>query len=500
MKKIIIIIFAMAVIYGLSLHPYIDGGGDDAGYIILARSIVSGQGYTNIEFPQPTPHALYPPFFPLMLSALMVFFGENVLILKLIPLFSSLACVYVLWLIFKEDANKNYFWAIGLFALSPLTLIFGTEVLTEAPCILASYLALFFLIQYDKQRSLMNRYLFFSLLMMLAAFYIRTAGIVVFGAGFLFLLYRRRIKITLFISSVYAVCILPWIIRNISVGSIYAKVILRSDVMQADAGSLGISGLIQRVSHNLIVYSGKLMAEIFFYPYFDDVTKLHKFFVIKIILSVILSLLIFYGCLCRLKKGLRVIDFYFGLLIVMLILYPFSSTRHIWSIFPLLLLFFFEGIERALKTRGRVLICILVGIFLSASLYADIKHIHKVQINPYSAEEQDYLAAVEWVKENSPSESIIMCRKPRIAFFYSNRRAMFYPSTLDTKKTLKTVKDDGVDYVIFDTLGIKDAAFGMWKADKFLKPLLRDYPEHFSLIHSIDDSGTAVYKVKKDQL
>ena len=47
-------------------------GGDNAGYLSLAHSLASGEGYTELWDPALPAHTKYPPMFPLILSTLMI--------------------------------------------------------------------------------------------------------------------------------------------------------------------------------------------------------------------------------------------------------------------------------------------------------------------------------------------------------------------------------------------------------------------------------------------
>ncbi len=67
-KKEIIILAVIGLVYLLALNSNLSAGGDDTHYMILARAILSGQGYTDIQLPIPSAHSTYPPFFPLFLS------------------------------------------------------------------------------------------------------------------------------------------------------------------------------------------------------------------------------------------------------------------------------------------------------------------------------------------------------------------------------------------------------------------------------------------------
>jgi len=55
-----------------SFNPSPHTGGDNAGYLSLAHSIVSGSGYLELWDPNTPVHTKYPPVYPLVLALAML--------------------------------------------------------------------------------------------------------------------------------------------------------------------------------------------------------------------------------------------------------------------------------------------------------------------------------------------------------------------------------------------------------------------------------------------
>jgi len=67
---------------------------DDAWYLVLAKSLATGQGYTLINSPTPSIVPIYPPAFPFLLSLLYRLspqFPENLWLLKSLSVVAMLA-------------------------------------------------------------------------------------------------------------------------------------------------------------------------------------------------------------------------------------------------------------------------------------------------------------------------------------------------------------------------------------------------------------------------
>ena len=69
-RAIIAVFFAvLAVFYALAwLSPAIGLYHDDAVYLVTAKAIAAGHGYTIESLPHPIPQTKYPPLFPAVLA------------------------------------------------------------------------------------------------------------------------------------------------------------------------------------------------------------------------------------------------------------------------------------------------------------------------------------------------------------------------------------------------------------------------------------------------
>jgi len=85
-KLLLIFLFVYVLLSVLTFDVHLFAGGDNVVYVILAESIVSGQGYRNIHMAGEPEHAKFPIGFPLILSLFMVVFGKNFIVFKLFVL------------------------------------------------------------------------------------------------------------------------------------------------------------------------------------------------------------------------------------------------------------------------------------------------------------------------------------------------------------------------------------------------------------------------------
>jgi hypothetical protein len=138
-KPVVVAVFALtALIYFLRLDHAIGLMLNDAWYVLLAKSLASGQGYQVINSPTPGMHPLYPPGFPAVLSLIFRIapnFPQNLYLLKGV---SMLAMLGVAWLIYRyylvyRQESKWTSGALALLALisPPLVVLATSTVMSE---------------------------------------------------------------------------------------------------------------------------------------------------------------------------------------------------------------------------------------------------------------------------------------------------------------------------------------------------------------------------------
>src|SRR5262245_56228136 len=100
------------VLLGLALYYFatLDGAGvalsDSATYVTLAEALASGLGYTEISSAGDPAYVLAPPLFPLLLSALVYFFGRHYLLMKALVLLFALGALLLVYLFVCERGGE----------------------------------------------------------------------------------------------------------------------------------------------------------------------------------------------------------------------------------------------------------------------------------------------------------------------------------------------------------------------------------------------------------
>jgi len=200
---IAVFFLAVAVVYAVAWSlPAIGLDHDDAGYLITAKAIATGHGYTIDSLPAPIPQTNYPPLFPAVL-ALFTFISVQAQWLKLLPLACAAGWLALTRrLLLKMGASRNSaLLLVGLTAASPTVVFLSTNLLPESLFALLATAALLTLLE--------GRAFLAGILAGLAAL-TRTAGVALIVACILTLVARRRFRGAAIFATVAMVMVAPW--------------------------------------------------------------------------------------------------------------------------------------------------------------------------------------------------------------------------------------------------------------------------------------------------
>lgn len=191
---VLIILIITSSIYILALTPHLGTIGDNAHYIILAKSLLQGQ-FSRINHPDNPPETVYGFGFPLLLTPLAYFFPDNYGMWKTIPLFFGLFSLLLAFSLFRSWAGIQAGLVImALMAVNPYLLTYSQQILTEAPYLFFSLLTLILVKKCAARPSWMNFSILGTILAMLMTYFTRTIGLSLFLAALIFLCLGRQFK------------------------------------------------------------------------------------------------------------------------------------------------------------------------------------------------------------------------------------------------------------------------------------------------------------------
>jgi hypothetical protein len=170
------------------------------------------------------------------------------------------------------------------------------------------------------------------------------------------------------------------------------------------------------------------------------------------------------------------LNFFCVILVYLLLLsavFLFAFSKRMWAaINPLF---------RSPRLIHMLLFLALVG----ASINTAVKEFKHKEV--YEGPWRGYVAMAEWIRDNSPAESVIAARAPE--FFYVLSRRKIYPQYASESSVLS----GAVDYIVLDRLA---SSLG-WKvpSSQIILPLAKKFPHRLKIVY--EDSSDIIYRVVK---
>ncbi|HLM55343.1 MAG TPA: hypothetical protein VK422_04395 [Pyrinomonadaceae bacterium] len=207
-------------VYLLRLDSVAGAFVDDAWYVLLAKALASGQGFTVVNSPSPGITPLYPPAFPAALS--LVFraapsFPENVWLLKSVSVAALFAAAALArhYLARFHGVRPALAHAVALLTLLTPAFVFLATSTVMSECFFTLVQLAAVVCVERSIRSDDGRVAFGLLLagagLSSAAFLTRAIAVGVVGAAMLFLLLNRRVLHAVIFSAVVLLCVGPWL-------------------------------------------------------------------------------------------------------------------------------------------------------------------------------------------------------------------------------------------------------------------------------------------------
>ena len=402
-------------------------GDDFAAYIMQAKSILGGNmhefvaanTFTVMQSSHQLGPAAYPWGFPLMLTPIYALFGLSPLALKLPVLFSYIGFLLVFFFLTRHRFTlTESLLAVSLFAFNPELLRFLDEIISDIPFLFFSTLAILLadLYAHELQEKRRVKLAAVTGIAIFAAYFVRTQGLIILASVLLFqgicFLGQREKRRALIIDSLVIV---------MAFGILWGITALIFPGGQASYLTLYAGFSPDTLTSNIIGYS-QLFGE-----FFATVPAQTLFFFIFVVLF-------FIGLATRFKADLLFV-LYAALYLIVIWTWPeWQGYRFLFPMLPFFIYFSIQGIRVTIERVGKYQKDILQkGIYafllLTVTLFAysaganayDNLHAGR-EINgpfdPFSIETFDF------IKNNTPSDSVIVFFKPRAMHLMTDRNAL----------------------------------------------------------------------------
>ncbi len=499
-KKIFLILMVIFIIINiLNFDPKLFLGGDNAHYLILAKSLITGQGYRDIFMPDMPAHSQYPPGFPILLAPFVLLFSDNFIAIKLVIMLLSVGMFYFCYQLYKHYlTDRRWILALLLVTCSPIIIMYSHYILSEIPYLFFSLLAIYLFTKIK----ILNRKtlaLFIGMISaLIATYYLRTVGITLLLAILIYLIFTKRYSEFVILLLLSGIFVALWQIRSVKIGdSGYFTQFFSRNPYDLEAGKITFSELISRFFKNFKLYTLEIFPKILL-PTWHNVVALR-------IVGFLSSSLVLIGLISKIKK-ISMLEIYLVLFLIITFAWPavWTGDRFLLPILPLLFYYLILGIQRLIKksfvmpsliTSFFVIFCLAELLSVSSENMRNLNaYFRGDKMAGYPLDWQNYFKALDWIKHNTATDEVVISRKPQFTYLIANRKSFTYPFSNDENKFFEMVKKYQPHYLLFDRF--------YWTATttKYLAPIVSKYQDKFQVLYQTSKPEMYVLRIDESLL
>lgn len=490
---------------------------DDAYYIVVAKALATGQGFRDINLPEPMQHRQFPPGLPALLSLpslLIGSFDAQVVTFKLLLIACGALGLYLFTRLARDEgySSTTITLAVMLSATSIAFVSYTYRVASEMLYVLLSILTLLAAHRYERGPKL-SAWLGLTSLLMAATILTRSVGVVLFGATFLSLFLRKEFARAALITATTLLLLSPWFLlmggRDPIIYRYIHDMFLQYKTGGANANPLG--ALMARIAGNgWQMIDRELPRIIFSFSASALVTDRSWLNLLFAPLRIIISLLAVTPFFFKIWPRPRIIPVYIIAYLTLLFIWPWEPSRFLIIINPFLCLAFVDCLTiftRRVAERLRLtdivverLVAAAILVFFTTNLVADARFILTVwrsgDYTPQAASVwNDTLTAYGWLKEHIAPDSIIGCAPTVEAhtYLFTQLKAVPMPAQPTACHKLK----------ITHIICINDGPIngnGIGQAESDLKLLIKRAGSAAFLLPVYENANVKIFQVDRERL
>jgi hypothetical protein len=402
---------------------------DDAMYVILARSLASGEGYRFLNLPGMPAATHFPPGYPALLALLSWVvppFPANVVAFKAInALFLAAAAVLVARA--ARERAVGAAWAVALGATTAVSvplLVLGSMVLSE-PLFLALLLALLPALEAFVERPSSRRHALMLGAALAACTLVRSHGIALVAAVTVVLAMRRRWRDAALVAGAAVVCLLPWQLWSAAhAGRLPAPLLGNYDSYAGWwARGLRVMGPAMVPSTIARTVPETLgMLAVLFSPARSGAAHGATLIALGVLAA---------AGAWSVRRRMPVTLFFLAGYLAIVLVWPFNPSRFIWGVWPLLLLLVVAGAHAAVAFPSRLApsarIALLAAFVWVAAGYGayEVRGVRGAWWSSIArANTQRIGPAVQWTLANTAPSDVVAAEDEGAIYLYTGRRAV----------------------------------------------------------------------------
>ncbi len=439
----------------INVRDWSDWGDDFAQYLHQAENIIAGipqseTGYIfNEDYPVYGPPA-YPAGFPLLLTPVIKWKGNNILLLNIyITVFLSLFALLLFKFLSRFYSDLISFILVVLVLYNPWTLSFKADIISDIPFTFFTML-LIYLFTLNKKHNL--KFLLVFSILCAFTFLIRSAGIsfilaLVFHSIFEYFSYRKsksnRIKkeisfhLALGATSFVFYYILNKIMFPVSDKDFfnYSKIV--------DSGQF-----LSTIQYNLTYNTGVLRA--FFEPWNDN------WHFVSIISASMIFTFIILGMIRKMILQYDFLDSFFIVYLIVIFVYPYSNAgfRFLLPLIPVLLIYLVKGLMsvdtgiRFNSTKTAIALALVVLFSYKKGITDVYKSKYVISEGPQVEENK---VMFSFIKDSLETDARFSFKRPRALALYTGRSAMTHRKDATIEEIDKNIRSKNIRYILINS-------------------------------------------------
>ncbi|MBN1130349.1 MAG: hypothetical protein JXA71_15260 [Chitinispirillaceae bacterium] len=488
-------ILAQLILLGFEFSPDFSTNGDDAKYYLLGKSLFSGNGYRDLFDPQNPVQSFYPPLFPGLIGFTGMFSDSPMLPKMVIGVIS--ACVILLLFYYVRPLGSSVL--IPLLLVSSLSFSFAshaTLLMSEIPYLFATLASLLLLEGY-RRRGGLGGWFWAAAIVSVTPTFIRTVGITFSAAWIVTTILDKRYKQ----AAAHALLLIAGMmfLRYLTEGNgSYADALFSKNLYDPELGLVTVTDLVSRVGQNVsLLFFSLLPRSLLGIP----LTR-----TMAITASFLLLIPAFIGWIRNFRLPTRFVSFYVFFYLGMI---SFQQTqwvgeRFLIPLIPFLALFLFLGLEtimdrivpsfskpvqssKSLRMKGGVLWFAAIGI----TVINFSGHLQSIKMNTgLPGDWKNFYSCADWIRLNTPSDAIVVNRKPELFYLRAQRKGFVYPFSHDVEKVIAGLQQGNARYCVLDNFSWTNTSA------RYLFPAILSHPERFKVVYSLRNPDTYILEFR----
>jgi hypothetical protein len=492
------LIYLQALLCAVSFRPDFAANDDSARYYLLGQALASGQGYRQIERPDRPVETQFPIAFPLVIAATSGVTGTPLATKVLVALLGLAASVLLSYVLRGQDPAVHL-PVLAFWCTSVLLAEYSGEIMSEVPYLAATLLAMF-LLPRAAGAGARRPVFWLALACSVLPVHVRTIGIAFSAAWVLVCLVRRHYSLALG-HVLLLVATLALLRMAAGASSPYFAQLAQKDSYAPAAGTVSSADMLLRVGRNLSVYGTNLVG-----AGLAPLPETTPFGIVATV-SMLACVLILFGWVRALRSGSLLVAVYVPLYFGVLLLWQtqWASTRFVLPVLPFLAQFAIGGAlslhelcvsavrrwrprdPRLPRRPGAWLAWTLAVLLVSANISALPASLSARKLGP---DWLNYYRCGAWLRLNAPPDAVVACRSPALLYLQAGRPVTHFPFTAEPRAFMRQLHQLGASYLVFDSF--------TWSGTthRYVYPVLRAYPDSFTVVYTQTHPITAVLEVR----